>query len=356
LVSKLLVFVALPLVFTTLGLAYYARDGVLAIDFHRQYWVVGRRVLDGLSPYDRGWQDITHGVGFPYTALDALVFAPFALLPHTAADWVFTGLTLAAGLGTLWVLGVRDVRLYGLILLWAPVVSAWQTANLTLLLGLGIAWAWRLRDRAAAVGTLVGLLVVAKLFVWPLGIWLVATRRYAALGYALVVGAVLNVVGWAVIGFDQISAYRDLSRDITRLDVGRSYNLVHLMLSGGAGHDAAYGLQTFAAIAGCGCCIALGRAGRDQSALIVSVAVALLAAPVIWLHYFALLMVPLALTTPSLSAVWIAPIALFVCPVNKPSVAEVWVTLGIACLVFAWALRRADAGVGASERAASLTA
>ena len=328
-----LAFAVLPIAFTVLGLAHYSRQGVLAIDFHRQYWVVGNRVLDGLSPYDRDWQQIYHGVGFPYSSLDALLFVPFALLPHTAADWVFTLLCIAAAMLTLWILGVRDWRVYGVALLWAPVVSAWQTANLTLWLGLGIACAWRARHRPVVAGGLVALLITAKVFLWPLGLWLIATRRYAAVAWGVLIGAVLNVVSWGVIGFDQISAYQSLGRAITRFDEPRAYNLLHLALDHGFGRTGAYALQlsALAAVAALG--IVLGRRGRDASALALSVGACLLAAPVIWLHYFALLLVPLGLTRPRLSWVWFLPIVLFLCPVHEPSTFELVLSLGIAATV-----------------------
>jgi hypothetical protein len=323
-------FIVLPVAFTVLGLVHYSRQGVLAIDFHRQYWVVGNRVLDGLSPYDRGWQDIYHGVGFPYSALDALLFVPFALIPHTAADWTFTGINIAAALLTVRLLDVRDWRVYGVVLLWAPVVSAWQTANVTLLVGLGIAAAWRVRDRPAAVGGLVALLVTVKVFVWPLGIWLIATRRYAALGWGVATGIVLNTVAWAIIGFDQISPYQSLGREITRHDEPRSYNLLHLALDQGAGRAAAYALQLLAVGVVAIVCIRLGRSGRDRSALILSVGAILLAAPVIWLHYFALLIVVLGLGSPRLGLPWLLPIALFACPVHEPNTPELIGTLAVA--------------------------
>jgi hypothetical protein len=323
-------FGVLPLLFTVLGLVHYAHEHVLAIDFHRQYWVVGNRVLDGLSPYDRGWQDIYHGVGFPYSALDALLFVPFALLPHTAADWTFTGLTIVSAMLTLWLVGARDWRVYGVVLLWAPVVSSWQTANVTLLLGLGIAGAWRARNHPAAVGALVALLVTVKLFVWPLGIWLIATRRYAGLAWAVATGIVINVVAWAIIGFDQISPYQSLGREITRHDEPRSYNVLHLALDQGAGRTAAYALQLLAVALVAVACIRLGRRGQDRQALIVAIAASLLAAPVIWLHYFALLVVALGLGRPSFSAVWLLPIALFACPVHEPGTPALLGTLAVA--------------------------
>jgi Glycosyltransferase family 87 len=328
-------FAVLPVAFTALGLAHYAHRHVLAIDFHRQYWVAGNRVLDGLSPYDRSWQDIYHGVGFPYSSLDALLFVPFGLLPHTAADWTFTALCIAAGMLTLWILGARDWRVYGVALLWAPVVSAWQTGNLTLLLGLGIACAWRARRHPAAVGALVALLVTAKVFLWPLGLWLLATRRYTAIGWGVAVGAVLNVGSWAVIGFDQIGAYKSLGRDITRFDESRSYNLLHLALDHGLGHTGAYALQLLALAATAATCVVVGRRGRDASALTLSVGACLVAAPVIWLHYFALLLVPLGLTRPRLAWVWLLPIVLFACPVHEPSTLELLIALAVAAVVIA---------------------
>jgi Glycosyltransferase family 87 len=331
-------FGILPIAFTALGLAHFADRGVLAIDFHRQYWVAGNRVLDGLSPYDRDWQNIFHGVGFPYSAFDALLFAPFGLLPHTAADWTFTALAIASGLLTLWVLGVRDWRVYGVALLWAPVVSAWQTANVTLFLGLGIACAWRVRDRPAAVGALVALVVTVKVFLWPLGIWLLATRRYLALGWAVGTGFAINAVAWGVIGFDQIAAYKDLGREITRFDEPRSYNLLHLALDHGAGRTTAYAVQLLAVGLIAAACVRLGRRGEDRSALILSVAACLLAAPVIWLHYFALLLVPLALGRPTLSPVWLLPIALFACPVHEPNNLQLVGTLAVGALVIVDAL------------------
>jgi hypothetical protein len=327
-----------PIAFTAVGLAHFAHRGVLAIDFHRQYWIVGNRVLDGLSPYDRDWQSIYHGVGFPYSAFDALLFAPFGLVPHTAADWTFTALVIAAGMLTLWILGVRDWRVYGVALLWAPVVSAWQTANLTLLLGMGIAGAWRVRRQPAAVGALVALLVTVKVFLWPLGIWLIATRRYAGVAWAIATGIVLNAVAWAIIGFDQIAAYKSLGSAITRFDEPRSYNVLHLALDHGAGRSIAYALQLLAVALVAVACVRLGRRGQDRSALILSVGACLLAAPVIWLHYFALLLVPLGLGRPRLSPIWLLPIALFACPVHEPGTLQLVSTLAVGVVVILGAL------------------
>src|SRR5947208_3312483 len=99
---------------------------------------------EGLGP-DRS------GAPFPgMPAPAALLFAPFGLLPRTAADVLFTLLLAICLVAALRLLHVSDSRCYGVAFLWAPVFSAFQTANLTLLLALGLALLWRLRNRTIA--------------------------------------------------------------------------------------------------------------------------------------------------------------------------------------------------------------
>ncbi len=281
-----------------------------AMDFHGQYWPAGRRVLDGLSPYDLGWQDIQHEIAFPYGAVAALLFVPFALLPLGLAEVVFTGLCFAAVPLTLGLLGVRDWRVYGLVFLWPPVTLGWVTANVSLLLGVGIAVLWRHRDRAFVVGLLVALLVSIKLFVWPLAIFLLGSRRYVALGYVVLCGLGLNLVAWAVLGFDQIGPYVKLLGLVSDREEPRSYSLLAVALDHGATQSAAYALVLgLAAVVGSACFV-LARRGREEAALLLSIATGLLATPVTWPHYFALLIVPLALLRPRLSPIWVVPVAM----------------------------------------------
>jgi Glycosyltransferase family 87 len=323
----------LPVLFTALGLAWYARHGTLAIDFHREYWVVGNRVVNGLSPYDRSWQDLAVGIGFPYPASAGLWFVPLALLPHNVADWVIAVADIGAVMTTLRVLSVRDWRIYGVVLLWAPVVSGWQTANITLLLGLAIAIAWRHRDRPVVAGALIGLAISTKVVAWPIAIFLLATKRFRACAWALAAGLVCNVLAWTTVGFDQIPSYVNLSREVTRMDAPRAYNLADLMLRAGASLTVSLVVQLTAVAVVCWLAVDAGRAGRDRSVFALSVAAVLLAAPVIWLHYFALLVLPLAVAQPRLGRVWALPIALYACPVHDPTSGQLLATLGVAVVV-----------------------
>jgi hypothetical protein len=48
---------------------------------------------------------------------------------------------------------------------------------------------------------------------------------------------------------------------------------------------------------------------RDVATLTLALAAALAASPIVWIHYFVLLLVPLALARPRLSVLWIVPFA-----------------------------------------------
>src|SRR5262249_8812956 len=48
---------------------------------------------------------------------------------------------------------------------------------------------------------------------------------------------------------------------------------------------------------------------RDVAVLTLALAAALAVSPIVWVHYFLLLLVPVALTSPRLSALWFVPLA-----------------------------------------------
>jgi hypothetical protein len=333
-------FAVVPVVFTLYMCAYAAGHHAFAIDFHNAFWPAGHRVLDGLTPYAGSRSvAVTSGVAFVYPAVGALFFAALAWIPHTAADVAFTIAALASVLAALRLLGVRDWRLYGLAALWPPVLSGWQTANVSLLLVLGVAAAWRLRDRPLAAGALVVLVVSVKVFLWPLGLWLLATRRYAALGWALAIGLVMNAIAWAVLGFDQVHAYVALVRAVSKVEEATAYTPLALALHLGLSRLAAYAIALGIAGGVAALCLRAGRRGQDSSALLLAIAVALLATPTVWRHYFALLIVPMAIARPRLSAVWILPVAMYVCPVTSPLLWQLGLALAAMTLVVAILLR-----------------
>ena len=61
-----------------------------------------------------------------------LPVVPLTALPPGVADWLATALVLATLVAALWLLDVRDWRIYGVVLLWPSVIEAIQTANASL--------------------------------------------------------------------------------------------------------------------------------------------------------------------------------------------------------------------------------
>jgi hypothetical protein len=325
----------LPLVLVPYLLIAQINGQGFALDFHYWYWPAGVRVIHGVSPYTEAFP-----FGLYYPAPGALLFVPFALLPHRLADAIFTALVLAAPPATLRVLGIRDWRLYGNVMLWEPVFVGWQTANLSLLLLFGVACAWRFRSRALVTGATVAVLVSVKLFLWPLALWLLGTRRYAAFAWSAGIGLLLNLAAWATIGFDELPRYvTALGSFADHLD-HTSYSLISLAINAGIGRTAGYAIALGAtAIAGAACVI-LARRGADRQALTVCLVAGLLSAPVVESHYLALLIVPLALARPRASAIWTLPLLLWIVPAEFPGQWQRIFALCIAAGILRIALRR----------------
>jgi hypothetical protein len=319
-----------------------ARHGVVRLggDFHYAFWPAGDRVLHGLSPYvGPGSAAIAHATAFVYPAVAALALAPFAWIPHGVADYLFAVLQIAAALLTLRVLEVRDWRLYGLVLLSPMVFAGWSVANVTLLLGLGVAAAWRWRERAALAGALVALVISFKLFLWPLSLWLLATRRYAALAYMLACGAVLNLIAWTALGWNELDRYGRLLHSLSIVEERRGYSLIALARRVGIDRGTAYALALALAGIVAVACITLGRRRSDIGSLALALAASLLAAPIVQLHYFALLLIPLAVVRPRLSAAWALPLLVWVAATGHPGPWQVGVAIAFAVAMVTVAIR-----------------
>jgi hypothetical protein len=195
-----LLFGLVPIVVTAGLIAFEFKVHAVAVDFRSAYYPAAVRLLHGRSPYAVTHHEILNGYAFVYPALSAVVFGPFALVSRIAGQLLYTAICIACVPATLRVLNVRDWRVFGITLLWMPVYAGWLSANLTLPLTLLIAVAWRYRDRPWVAGLVTAAAISLKPFVWPLGLWLLATRRWRAAGYALIWGLALNLVAWGVVG------------------------------------------------------------------------------------------------------------------------------------------------------------
>ncbi|MFZ0342693.1 MAG: glycosyltransferase family 87 protein [Gaiellaceae bacterium] len=279
-------------------------------------------IAHGRSPFPPATPAaLAHGDKYVYPPVTALLLAPLAFFPVVAGTALFLLVALGCVLLALRLLGVSDWRCYGLAVLTAPVVDTLSLGAISSMLLLGVALVWRYRDRPAVAGAVTAATAVAKLFVWPLFVWLLATRRFRAASIAAGTSLLLLLGGWAVIGFAGLGGYPNLLRVLTKVDAVQSYSLAGLLRVDGGAATALSALLAIAVIAG----IFLAARGpeSDRRALTIAVAGALLATPVLWLHYLDLLFVPLALVRPRLSALWFAPLAFWITPLAH-SGGSVW--------------------------------
>jgi alpha-1,2-mannosyltransferase len=292
--------------------------GGLAVPFDFTIFVsAADDVRHGESPYADP-EDVSEDTPAPYVypPLLAIVLVPATALPDdlggsSPAGVLVSLLLVACVVGTLLVLGVRDWRCYPVALLYPPTLENVEYGALGPVLALLVALAWRYRDRAVATSAAIGGAIVLKLFVWPLVVWLAATRRWAAAFGAVAVAVVLALGSWAAIGFQGLADYPELLRRLSDFEAENSYSAFAILVAVGLPDVLARGVVLAAA----GMLLALAwRFARaeegDGRSFTLALAAGLVLTPILWLHYLVLLVVPIALARPRLSPLWFAPLAL----------------------------------------------
>lgn len=308
-----------PIVATLALIAFQFKIHAVAVDFHVAYYPAARRLLSGLNPYAITHAQIVAGTAFVYPAFSAVAFAPFALIGRGVSQVLYMLLCLACVPATLRVLNVKDWRVYGLAMLWLPVFVGWQSGNVTLPLMLMVALTWRYRDRPLVSGLLAAAAISLKPFVWPIGLWLLATGRWKASAWALAWGAAINLVAWAVVGYNQIHTYLHLSSEVTAALWKGGYSMLAVAHHLGFGRTVGDGLLLATSAAAAAGVVYLGTIKRREiDALVLAILLMLLASPLLWSHYFSLLLVPVALRRPRLSPVWALPLLMWPMPPRQP--------------------------------------
>jgi hypothetical protein len=293
-------------------------------------------VLNGKSPYVAADPHaLAHFDKFVYPPSAALLFSPFAELSLRLGSVIMLVLGLVCILAALRLLDVRDWRCYGVAAMSAPVVNSLALGAVTSFLLVGTAATWRYRDRPSVAGPVAALTAVMKLFLWPLGLWLLVTRRLRATLAFVVVAAVVVVGGWATIGFAGLRSYPHLLHVLAQVEQGASCSPAALLgLSGTAATLLSFALVGLTVIA-----VGVGARGADgdRRAFTIAIAGALVATPLLWLHYFAFLLIPIALYRPRLSGLWFVPLALWLTPASHANGSswKIGLALGVLAVVLA---------------------
>ena len=155
------------------------RGGLLGFDFRGTVWEPARAIVNGASPYPRPDAAALLAAGNPsiYPPVLLVAAVPLAQLPLGGALAAWTLLQVACIAAALWLVGLRDWRCYALCLVSFPLLGQVVMGQVEGLMLLGAAIAWRFREHARVPIAAVALLVAAKLYLWPLLIWLALQRR-----------------------------------------------------------------------------------------------------------------------------------------------------------------------------------
>jgi alpha-1,2-mannosyltransferase len=315
------VLVVLAAAITIAVVALSANAGLLAWDVRFAYLPAAEALLDGESPYPAVDDPILEDQkGYVYPPQLLFVVAPLTPLPvGVAAALVAAGLLALLAL-MLRVLDVRDIRCYAAAFLWVPSISGVLLGNISIPLAFAVAVAWRYRDDVRRPAAALGLAVSAKLLMWPLFVWTVATGRLRTSVWAVVVGVLVTLVAWSIIGFDGLTGYPDLLERLSEIQAERSYSIVGMAATAGLGDAVGRALTLLLGGALLAACVVYARRGDDQRSFTCAVAATLALSPIVWLHYLVVLLVPVAIARPRFSALWLLPVVLWVSP--RPGYAE----------------------------------
>lgn len=328
------------------------------LEFRGNLWLPGKLILAGHSPYQPHRLDamlaaVQSGHVPPdlparaqavYPAPTHVLAAPFALLPFELGMGLFVALSLLALFGTLWILDVRDWRCYGVAFLSLAVIQGIKLGGITPFLALALALLWRFRDRRAVVSLPTAAMVVGKLFLWPMALWLLATRRRAAFARSAVLTVLVLTGGWAVIGFRGLTGYPHLLSVLASLEEARGDSFVSIGISLGLTTAEARGVALAAGVILLAAMVALARRGQDRESFVLALAAAFMLTPIVWLQYFMLVLVPIAMFRPRLSPAWGIPLLLWLAPndgVVHPSAYQLLVHQGVLALTVGFALSTA---------------
>src|SRR5205085_2061512 len=145
---------------------------------------------------------------------------------------------------------------------------------------------WRYRDKTVAVAVVIAFTAVLKVFLWPLVVWLLASRRWRSAAACGGVATLLLLGSWAAIGFAGFRSYPTLLHVLERIEAPASYSVVALIGVHGAAETAVTAALAVALAAAV--VLAVRAPDSDRRGFAAAVLVALVATPLLWLHYLLL--------------------------------------------------------------------
>jgi hypothetical protein len=165
---------------------------------------------------------------------------------------------------------------------------------------------------------------------------------------------VTTALAWAVLGFKGLGEYPALLRSLAKVESAESYSLVavayRLHLPSPQLSWLVLALPIALALL-TRCLVRHRPAERDRSLFVATIVIALLLTPILWLNYFALLVVPIALSQKRPTLDWALLAAFWFTPLAEPTAHPLWrltVVLALVLLIAARTSRAAGSSTGAA--------
>jgi alpha-1,2-mannosyltransferase len=292
-----------------IAVLYLPLSGVYDLDVFLR---AGSAVLHGHDPYPAiGTPEVYSGSAYVYPYLYSWVFAPLAALPVGAGEAVGVGLmAVVVALTASWA-RPRQPAVPALVLMTAFTVTGLQLGTLSPLLLAGLIGLWLLRDRPVLFALLAAPLLAAKVFLLPVLLWPLLTRRWRTLGLSCAGIALLLGIGFGV-GPLSAHEYLRLLSSLGSHEAATGMGMISRLRAAGTGPQLAQG-AAFAVAAGL---VAAAwwqsrRHPERADGLLFGAAVlaSLLMTPVLWSHYLALLLAPLLVVPRRITAVAVFAVA-----------------------------------------------
>jgi hypothetical protein len=279
---------------------------MFAWDF-RAFYDGGLQYLHLHTPYVSGsLAQLTTQENFVYPLPFAALLAPIGLIPYAVAAALFVVASAVFLFLALWLLGVRDWRVYAAVAIGMPTATAVGLGTMSPFLAFLLALLWRFRNRTNVAAPVLALLVLAKLFLWPVGLWFLLTRRFKVVAFAALGSAAALLLSAIPLGMGVLTHYVSLLRSISTLEGPTSFSLSSLGTAFTGSSSFGTGLMLAVGAALVYAMVRSARRGEDERIFRLSIVAALALSPILWNHYLVLLFVPLALVRPRFSPVWLA--------------------------------------------------
>jgi alpha-1,2-mannosyltransferase len=259
----------------------------------------GRAVARGDSPYvDPSSASLWSGHAFVYPYLVTWFFIPFSVLSAAMAGLVYYLGSVAALVATVRMIGGPGAGPVPIIMALTaePVVRALQLGTLNVWLLFGLAIAWRYRDRAVVLIFALTAVIIAKLFLLPMLAWLLLTRRVRASATTALLCSAAVVLSCGLAD-QSLGSFARMLSVLSEHEAPHSSSVTALFQKLGAGSA----LAMVAALVAAAVVVAAGwtrfhRTRNEAFLFCACILASIVASPIVWSHYFALLvLIPLTL-------------------------------------------------------------